>query len=352
MKIAISTNALKTDYRLQGTGNYINHLVNGLKERVDGNEYATYSANEKMPVADIVHVPYFSPFELVLPASKPASKFIVTVHDLIPVIFDNFFPVGAKGKFKWYLQKFWRSRYMDHVICDSYSTQTDVVEYLDVPIEKTSVVYLAPDKQYKRLNDDRDSLRRQMQEKYNLPEKFTLYVGDVVWSKNLPSLIEAAKQINVTLVLAGKQLINQDVDLKHPWNSDLAKVRDMIKDDKRFITLGYIPDEDLVKLYNLAMVYCQPSHYEGFGIPVLEAMACGCPVVASKEGSLPEIAGDAALYVCAGDVRSIADGIGEAFFNEGCHQELSKQGIIQAQKFSWDKAIDETVEVYNRVVEK
>lgn len=351
MKIAISTNALKTDYRLQGTGNYISNLVNGLKERVDGNNYFSCLSGEKID-ADIYHLPYFSPYELVLPASKPATRLVVTVHDLIPVIFDNFFPVGPKGKLKWYLQKFWRSRFVDHVICDSYSTQTDVIEYLDVPMEKTSVVYLAADEQYRRLDDDRRSLRRQMQEKYNLPEKFALYVGDVVWSKNLPSLVEAAKQINVTLVLAGKQLMNQDVDLKHPWNSDLIKVREMIRDDKRFITLGYVPDEDLVKLYNLAMVYCQPSHYEGFGIPVLEAMACGCPVVTSREGSLPEIAGDAGIYVSAGDVRSIADGIGETFFNAVRYQELSKLGMMQAQKFSWSKTIDETIEVYNRVVEK
>ncbi|NCN58314.1 hypothetical protein COW99_02655 [Candidatus Roizmanbacteria bacterium CG22_combo_CG10-13_8_21_14_all_38_20] len=349
-KIAISTSALKTGYRFQGTGNYISHLVDGLKELNDGNKYYPYTQDEKCPAVDIVHIPYFSPFMVTLPYIKPAKKLIVTVHDLTPVVYDNFFSAGVRGKYNWYLQKFLLKHNIDHVLADSSSSKDEVLSHLNLENDKVSVVYLAADRRYTKLQD-KPKVLANMQKKYNLPEKFVLYVGDVLWSKNLPSLIEAVKEINVTLVLVGKQFVDEAIDLAHPWNIDLAKVRQVIKGDRRYITLGFVPDEDLVELYNVATLYCQPSHSEGFGIPVLEAMSCGCPVVVSDAGSLPEVAGEAGVYVDPADVRSIADGIGELYFNQKKNEIHRVKALEQAQKFSWEKTVNQTVAIYNKLID-
>ena len=349
-RIAVSTSALRTGYRFQGTGNYISHLVDGLKGLNDGNKYYPYAQGEKYPAVDIVHLPYFSPFMVTLPYIKPAKKLVVTIHDLTPIVYDNFFSAGVQGKYNWYLQKFLLKHNIDHVLADSASSKDEALNHLNLGDDQVSVVYLAADKKYIKLQDKLTVLTK-MQKKYYLPEKFVLYVGDVLWSKNLPSLIEAVKEINVTLVLVGKQFVDEAIDLTHSWNSDLAKVRQVIKGDRRYITLGFVPDEDLVELYNVATLYCQSSHSEGFGIPVLEAMNCGCPVVVSNSGSLPEVAGEAGLYVDPADVRSIADGIGELYFNQRKNELHRAKALEQAKKFSWEKTVNQTVAIYNKLLD-
>jgi glycosyltransferase involved in cell wall biosynthesis len=179
-----------------------------------------------------------------------------------------------------------------------------------------------------------------------------LYVGDVTWNKNLPRLIDAVKELKVPLVMIGKSLVSEDYDRDNPWNADLNRVNELAKNDKNIIRLGFVPDLDLVSVYNLATAAIMPSLYEGFGLPVLEAMACGCPVITSKEGSLGEVAGDSAFFVDAYDVKSISSGIKEVFGNKDLQEALRKKGLENVKKFNWKKTAEETVRAYEGVLGK
>ena len=150
--------------------------------------------------------------------------------------------------------------------------------------------------------------------------------------------------------MVGKALAEEDFDRTNPWNSDLNKVRNLIKDDKRFKALGFVSAEDLVGLYNAASVFVMPSLYEGFGLPILEAMASGTPVVTSKKGSIPEVAGEAAFYVDAEDSDSISNGIKKVIGSEKLQRELSEKGLKQVAKFNWKKTAEQTMSIYRSLV--
>jgi glycosyltransferase involved in cell wall biosynthesis len=148
--------------------------------------------------------------------------------------------------------------------------------------------------------------------------------------------------------MAGSALVSSDYDGSNPWNKDLAYVQNFIHTEKNIISTGFVPTEELVELYNIATMVVMPSLYEGFGLPILEAMSCGCPVVTSKNGAIPEVAGEAAYYVKAEDENSIESGIIDLFKDQNLRKELSEKGLRQAREFSWEKTARETVEVYEK----
>ena len=143
--------------------------------------------------------------------------------------------------------------------------------------------------------------------------------------------------------------MDENFDKKNPWTRDLRRVYDLSKGDKKIIKLGFVPDEDLVALYNKAIVFAMPSFYEGFGLPILEAMSCGCPVITSRTGSIPEIGENAAFYVNPHDTEDIANGIKKIFFDKNIQEDLSSKGLEQAKKFSWEKTAKETAEIYSKM---
>lgn len=350
MKIAIDITPLEKErvlwHRVRGTGFYIENLKKALECYFTENQYNFFTRGEKLPKdLDLVHYPYFEPFFLTLPIRKPA-KAVITIHDLIPLVFREHFPVGIKGRLKWEIQRF-SLKSVDAIITDSESSKKDIIRLTGVKNTKIHVVFLAPASEFRQINDT--LLLRSIREKYNLPDKFALYVGDVTWNKNLPRLIEAIKSVDIPLVMVGKALISEDFDKSNPWNSDLVKVQEIVKDSSQIIRLGFIPTGDLVAIYNLATVFVMPSLYEGFGLPVLEAMACGVPIVVAKTSSLPEIAGQAALWVDPYNTESITDGIKEVLKNKAIRDELIKKGFSQVKKFSWQKTMEKTVMVYENV---
>lgn len=352
MKIAIDISPLAVGHHLQhrvrGTGFYLENLKTALLKYYPKNKYIFFVRGDNLPKdIDIVHYPYYEPFFLTLPFLNK-NKWVVTVHDLTPFVFPKYFPRGLKGEIKWRIQKMILKK-ADAIITDSQSSKKDVIKHAGIESSKIQVIYLASGNSFKRIKVSKE--RRQfLRNKYGLPERFVLYVGDATWNKNLPRLIEGIKKINATLVLVGKALAEplEKIDLTNPWNQDLIKVYEMTKNDKRIIKLGFVATEDLVVLYNLATLFVMPSLYEGFGLPILEAMGCGCPVVTSKEGSIPEVAADAAFYVDAYDTNSIAKGINEVFLNRNLQGNFFEKGLKQAKKFSWQKTARETMALYEK----
>jgi glycosyltransferase involved in cell wall biosynthesis len=295
---------------------------------------------------DLVHFPYFEPFFLALPIYNK-FRTVVTVHDLTPIVFPKAFPRGIKGEIKWQMQRFALKR-ADAIITDSESSKKDIRKYTGVKENKIYVVYLAAGEEFRQMANGK--WQAELREKYNLPEKFVLYVGDVTWNKNLPRLIDAVKKTQIPLVMVGKSLVSEDYDKSNPWNADLNRVNTLARGDGNIIRVGFISMDELVQIYNLATVFAMPSLYEGFGLPILEAMACGCPVVTSKEGSIPEVAGNAAFYIDGYDVESIATGIKRVLDDQKLQKELSEKSLENAKRFSWKKTAQETLAVYEGII--
>ena len=350
MNIAIDISPLKSghylQHRIRGTGFYLQNLKTSLEKYYPENKYIYFNRGDSFGESvDIVHYPYFEPFFLTLPIFSKNKK-IVTVHDLTPLVFSSHFKSGLKGALKWQIQKL-ALKNAAAIITDSESSKKDIVKYVGIIPTKIKVVYLAAGEEFRKMENEK--LKMEILRKYNLPEKFILYVGDATWNKNLPRLIEAVSKTNTPLVMVGKALIDKDIDTKNPWNKDLVKVQGMAEKNKNIFRLGFVSSEDLSVLYNTATLFIMPSVYEGFGLPVLEAMSCGCPVVTSNKGSLMEVAEDAVRYIDPYNVGSIAKGISEVFNSSSLQKELSRKGIIQSRKFTWSQTADETMNVYRSV---
>lgn len=346
MKIAIDTTPLLTGHKVRGSGFYLENLKNALIKYNPENDYYFFNHHEPVPSGvELTHYPYFDPFLLTLPLLSKNT--VVTVHDLIPIVFTKYFPIGLKGALKWQIQK----RALQNsktIITDSECSKKDIIKYTGIKENMIHVVYLAAGEQFIKINNNQ--YLANVQSKYNLPDKFVLYVGDVTWNKNLPRLISAVNKAELPLVMVGKALKQEVIDKDNPWNKDLIKVLDEIKESKNIVRLGFIPSEDLVAIYSLATVFVMPSLYEGFGLPILEAMKCGCPVVTSKNGSLPEVAGEAAYYIDAENINSIADSLQRLFTDRSLQEKLARKGLEQAEKYSWSKTAQQTVEIYKRVI--
>ena len=325
MKIALDVSPLQTGHKVRGVGFYLEHLKNAFIKYYPENEYIFFESGQNIPKdVDLVHFPYFEPFFLALPIYKK-YKTVVTVHDLTPIIFPEAFPRGIKGELKWQMQRFSLKK-TNAIITDSNSSQKDIIKRVGVSQPKVDVVYLAAGEVFKRL-ESKSSILNKTKNKYGLPDKFILYVGDVTWNKNLPRLLDAVKEADLPIVMVGKNLVSENYDKLNPWNHDLNRVWELSKENNKIIRLGFVPDEDLVSIYNLATVFIMPSLYEGFGLPILEAMACGCPVITSKEGSLPEVAGKGAYFVDAYNMEDIKNGIKNVFSDEKLQEELSIKGF-------------------------
>jgi len=348
MKVAIDISPLKSAHRFRGIGFYTRNLVASLQSLKEPDLKIQLIKEGQIPKnSDLIHYPYFDLFQLTLPW-RQLKKVIVTVHDIIPLVFPKQFPPGLKGSLKFYRQRFFLKK-VQRLITDSQSSKKDIIKYLKIPSQKIQVVYLAPGKEYRELKPGPWQAR--LKKKYHLPEKFVLYVGDINYHKNILGLAKACKKINIPLVIVGKQAKEKEFDKKHIENQSLVQLIKKYGRDSQILRLGFVPDEDLVSLYNLALVYCQPSFYEGFGLPVLQAMACGTPVVAARVASLPEICDQAALMVDPYQTEKMAWAIKKVFSQTKLRDKLKRAGFRQVKKFSWQTTAKETLAVYRQVYE-
>lgn len=337
IKVFLDDSPLESGHALRGIGSYTRNL----KEALQKNEDVVLVGSEEE--ADLVHYPYFGLFFNTLKNSgKPT---VVTVYDVIPLIYPKYYTAGIRGKLKFLLQKN-KLKKVEAVITISETSKKDIIRFLDIPEEKIYPIHLAPSRQFRMMSKN-TPIHMGVSRKYKLPERFVLYVGDVNYNKNIPNFLKAfailrRENKEVGLVLVGKAF-KEDI----PETREILQLIKELDLEDKIIIAGFVPDEDLAKIYNLATVYCQPSFYEGFGLPVLEAMACGTPVAAAKTQALVEIAEDKAQFFNPKDpedTRKVLSGIINSL---PLRKKLSRDGILHSNKFSWDKVADETIKVYS-----
>lgn len=335
----------------RGIGYYTSHLYASLQD-IPGCELSlrdlSWNPNAYRGF-DLVHFPYFDLFSLTCPI-QINCKVVITIHDVIPLLFPNHYPLGKKAKAVLPLQKI-VARYAHAIITDSLASKNDLLCELGICEEKLFVTYLAADKIYKKITDM--TWLKSVREKYRLPEKFVLYVGGVNWNKNLETLARACLQCKIAFVVVGKEAVNEKIDLTHIENKPFALFLEIAQDHPEIYRLGFVPDNELAALYSLASVYVQPSFYEGFGLPLLEAMQCGCQVICAKNSSLVEIGGDAVVYSEVSNPSALALTISKTLnLPMTVKRKQVQLQYNQAKKFNWDKTAGETMKIYEKVLEQ
>lgn len=284
---------------------------------------------------------FFAPSSYIIPNLLPSSvKTILTVHDLVAFLFPN-----THNKKATLLEKLLLKRALkkaSHVTAVSQNTKKDIIDKFKYDENKIDVIHCAGSDFFKPLNKDELGT---FAKDTNLPEKFFLAVGTIEPRKNYYGLLKAFMKMSrshpdVHLLIVGQE----------GWGYE--KVFNLMNSaslEGKVHVLGYLSNKSLIKLYNLCIGLVFPSFYEGFGIPPLEAMKCGCPVIASNISSIPEVVGDSAILVNPEDSKEIAKAMSKMIKKEGLREELSKKGIEQAKKFSWENSAKKLSEIFNRI---
>jgi glycosyltransferase involved in cell wall biosynthesis len=243
-----------------------------------------------------------------------------------------------------FLQRYALSRTLknvDMIITVSKSTKKDVIKCLKFPEEKIKVIYNGVDERFKPLKNYNDVLH-----KYNINPPYILYIGTLEPRKNIPALIKAfyklkKRGIRHKLVIVGKK----------GWKyKQIFRVVEDLNLRRDVVFTGYVSYNDLPKFYSAADLFVYPSLYEGFGLPPLEAMACGCPVITSNVSSLPEVVGDAGFIVDPSDIGGLSRTIKELLANDSLRENVIRKGLKRIKEFSWEKTAKESLKVYKEVI--
>jgi glycosyltransferase involved in cell wall biosynthesis len=361
-----------------GVGTYIHSLVQALVRRGPGHEYVLVgdprqqSSFEGLPgnirflpygkgyaslashlrfqfllrglMPDIFHVPH-----RLVPYFMPCA-YVVTVHDLDKIVFRQEFGSSLRAEARFHMLRHGLLR-ADRIISVSQATKRDLVHLMGAPADRIEIVPNAISEQF--MACDSESACRETLERYQVDYPFLLYAGNIQPQKNLKRLVEAFAVVqaelephplynNLRLIIIGDDVAAHP-DLRR------AVIRSRMQQRVRF--LGFVPAETLRIFYRSAAAFVFPSLYEGFGLPPLEAMAQGTPVVTSNVSSLPEVVGDAAVLVNPEKIFDIARGIREVLTNEGLRTTLCARGRARVERFSWDRTADRVLEIYREVVE-
>ena len=267
--------------------------------------------------------------------SKKTKK-VTTVHDMVVYLFPSSFDQKIVKAQRRRLAKV--KEEVDLVICDSQTTKDDVVKFLEIPDEKVRVVYLAASEDFRPVEDERI---KEVLAKYKIKKPYVLSVATQEPRKNIQKLIDSFEKIKIdhpdfSLVLVGKQ----------GWGQGFRSTEGVI-------WTGYIPKEDLISIYSGSRVFAYPSLYEGFGLPILEAMACGVPVVTSNSSSMTEIAKDVAILVDPRSETQLEKAI-KMVINLSLedYQKMVRASLNCARKFTWTKTAKETLRIYREVVKQ
>lgn len=373
MRIGIDATALPS--QPVGAGNYTIHLIRALNGIIHTDELVVFSQPSKIPLIDKkgelpvewVECPELPPgLRLVWEQTRLANlvkkaridllhsphytqprslscRSVVTFHDMTFILHPELHTRSKRVFFPRAMRR--SSRLADMLIADSESTRTDMVRLLGTDPHKVITIPLGVDPEFRPLSDP--ELLTKIQKMYSLPEEFILFVGTVEPRKNVPLLIQSYKQLvdnglHFPLVIAGK--------LGWMYEEVFAQV-EANKLGEKIRLIGYVEQIDLPALYNLAQVFVYPTLYEGFGLPVLEALACGVPVVTSNISSLPEIIGDAGLLVTPNDPQALAQAIRKILADRELNLKLRQAGPQRAAQFSWQRTAQLTLRVYQQALQ-
>ncbi|MBS1251922.1 MAG: D-inositol 3-phosphate glycosyltransferase [Anaerolineales bacterium] len=287
---------------------------------------------------DVAHVPYFAS------PARPTTPTVVTVHDLIPMVLPayrgsvlvrTYTRLVAAG-----------ARRADAIIADSACSKRDIVAHLEVKPERVHVIPLAAGPQFRPASHK--AIKR-VRSRYGLPDRYVLYLGGFDRRKNVPSLLKAFAQLQeqehlpagLRLVIAGR-LPSADTD----FAPDPQRVAAEVDITDTVVFSGWVDEADKPAVYSGADLLVFPSTYEGFGLPVLEAMACGTPVVTSSVSSLPEVVGDAGLTVAPDDADGLAQAMAAVLRDEDRRHAMREAGLERAAGFSWQRTARTTLKVY------
>jgi len=375
----IAINGLFLDKPHTGSGQYTRHLLAALGKLDGEHEYRTFAPSPagggglgwgsplgenvrklwfeqvglpracRQAQVQVVHYPYFA-----APLLKPC-RVVVTIHDLITLLLPEYRHSLAVRLYNRLIVT--AARRASAIIADSQHSQADIVRHLGIPAERVHVVYLAAEARFHPL-DDADALA-DVRQRYGLGEQFVFYIGGLNRHKNVAALLAAFAVIQdrlpgVQLAIAGvphsadpavfPDLGQVAQELGLPVSGLTGLQRPVRPAVVRF--LDFVPEEDKPLLYNAAALFVFPSRYEGFGLPPLEAMACGTPVIAARAASLPEVVGDGGLLVAPDDVAGLAQAMLAVLGDPARQAELRARGLAQAARFSWAKTAQETLAVY------
>ena len=293
---------------------------------------------------DIIHYPFFDPFYHTLPTSfdKPT---IVTIHDLTPLVMSDRFPKGVLSTISLFLQ-WWSVRKVSAIITDSENSKRDIEKYFFINPEKIHVTPLAVDPVYSKAPSAK--FIQEVKKKYNLPDRFVLSVpGGPDPNKNIPSLAEVTARLGIPLVAVGSSFLQE---VKHPVPPELL---DLVRLGvyKHIITPGFVPTDEVNAMYHLATLYASTSLYEGFGLPLLQAMTAGCLFVSSRASSLPEIYHQEAITCNPKSLKSMEKAISKAL----ALSPIQKQKQInlakkKSREFNWEKTAKQTLGVYKSIL--
>lgn len=373
MNIGIDSRAAKW-YRGTGIGTYSYQLINSLNKIDFQNNYLLFMPNSnscdinfnknftirnitqniKSNFWDEVNVPNILKSENInlyhvpqngigLPQDKNCPL-IITLHDIIPYKMPE--TVGER-----YLEIFQKQMpkiipMCDGIITVSYYSKQDIINYFNFPAEKIFVTHLANEDIYKPLN--KVECKNFIAKTYHIKDDYILYVGGFSPRKNIVGLIESFSQLlkklkrtNIKLVIAGSKGKSYSIYKKRA--EDLG-----IEDNVIFP--GFIPIEHMPALYNAAKIFAYPSLYEGFGLPPIEAMACGIPIIASNLTSIPEVVGDAAILINPHNIDQLSEAMYNILLNETLENQLIKKSLLKSYEFSWMKTAEKTLKAYENII--
>jgi glycosyltransferase involved in cell wall biosynthesis len=291
----------------------------------------------------ILHTPHYRPPRFL------TCKSIITIHDCVHILFPNY--ASSKAAYDQDRKMTRRAiKHSSHILTVSEATQRDLMRLFAVPEEKVTVVYNAIDERAVVMSSAEE--QRRVLERYQIQDPFFLYAGNIKPHKNIARIIEAFSVLKTELKENDtwknlKLLIIGDELSKHQFLRRTV-IRSGVQHDVRFF--GYVPYDTLKVFYKSAQIFVFPSLYEGFGLPPLEAMANGTPVLTSNISSLPEVLGDAALLVNPENVFEICKGLKHLLFDSNLRAELIAKGLKQSAKYSWKKSAEQVLETYQRVL--
>ena len=369
MKIGIDLFPLKTYSFTRGIGKYSYNLVKHLIRNDERNLFYLFNvpeaniqefsrkntivSSQKPSIDDANKMDYFiitslielDSEEYLNPIEIECKKSLI-FYDLIPVIFwENYIDTLPKNIIDDYFKRLSYLPDFDLIYAISNSTKKDLIDILEIPEEKIKVIGAGLDENFKIINYSESSNLKVLR-KYNLHNRFILTTPGIDFRKNISGLFNAFAQLNkryrdsLNLVLVCRLLPTEERYLKKLWDN-------LSLPSKNLVLTNYIPVDELVALYDTAELFTFPSFYEGFGLPVLEAMSRGCPVITSNISSLPEICEEAALYADPYNPGDIAQSIEKILEDSNLKNKLIRFGKVQARKFSWDRVALRVIESYS-----